>query len=57
MKQQFQRGSQDHDYNRPNNPHLFPNGTYKGEAVTDLTDEEIEEYNKGYNYRNLQKQV
>ena len=42
------RGSADAYYWRPRSPHKYPNGTYNGERVTDLTPEEIEEYNFGY---------
>jgi hypothetical protein len=35
-------------YSRPENPHWYPNGTYNGEPVTDLTVEEQLEYYKGY---------
>ena len=42
------RGSADRYYMRGRNPHKYPNGTYNGPAVTDLTPEEIEAYNYGY---------
>jgi hypothetical protein len=44
----YDRGSADSYYNRKRDPHWYPNGTYKGEAVTKLTAEEIAEYNAGY---------
>ena len=44
----FDRGSADSWYGRGKNPHFYPNGTYNGEAVTDLTPEEVAAYNKGY---------
>ena len=43
----FDRGSADSWYGRGKNPHFYPNGTYNGEAVTDLTPEEVAAYNKG----------
>ena len=44
----YDRGSADAYYGRGKNPHKYPNGTYKGPAVTDLTPEEIKAYNAGY---------
>jgi hypothetical protein len=44
----YDRGSADAYYRRPRHPHKYPNGTYNGEEVTDLTDEELEAYNAGY---------
>jgi hypothetical protein len=44
----FDRGSADKWYMRPRHPHKYPNGTYNGAAVTDLTPEEIEAYHAGY---------
>lgn len=46
----YDRGSADSYYNRPRDPHWFPNGTYNMPKVTTLTDEEIAEYNAGYDY-------
>lgn len=46
----FDRGSADSYYGRPRRPHWYPNGTYNGDPVTDLTAEEIAEYNAGYDY-------
>jgi hypothetical protein len=45
----YDRGHSDSYYGRAREPHWYPNGTYKGEKVTELTKKEIEEYNKGYN--------
>jgi hypothetical protein len=42
------RGSADAYYGRARSPHKWPQGTGHGEKVTDLTPEEIEEYNFGY---------
>ena len=44
----YDRGSADYYYWRPFDPHKYPNGTYVGEAVTDLTDEELMAYAVGY---------
>jgi hypothetical protein len=44
----YDRGGADAWYARSRNPHKFPNGTYNGPEVTDLTEREIEEYNYGY---------
>lgn len=46
----FDRGSADSYYHRSRDPHWYPEGTYKGEKVTNLTAEEIAEYNAGYDY-------
>jgi hypothetical protein len=45
----YDRGRADSYYGRAREPHWYPNGTYNGEMVTELTKKEIEEYNKGYN--------
>ena len=44
----YDRGSADSYYRRPMKPHYYPEGSYNGEAVTDLTDEEIAVYMQGY---------
>ena len=46
----YDRGSADSYYGRPRNPHWYPNGTYKGDAVEDLTPAEVAEYLAGYDY-------
>ena len=46
----FDRGSADSWYSRPFSPHKWPEGTYKGEKVTDLTPEEVEAYRAGYEW-------
>jgi len=46
----YDRGSADSYYHRDRNPHWFPNGTYNGDKVTALSDEEIAEYNAGYDW-------
>jgi hypothetical protein len=50
----FDRGSADSYYGRPRQPHYYPKGTYKGEAVTKLTDAELEAYHAGYDYNEQQ---
>jgi hypothetical protein len=44
----YDRGSADSYYRRPRDPHWYPQGTYHGEKITDLREEEIAEYNAGY---------
>jgi hypothetical protein len=46
----FDRGSADSYYGRPRDPHYYPQGTYNGDRVTDLTEVEIVAYNAGYDY-------
>jgi len=46
----FDRGSADSYYWRPRKPHKYPNGTYNGPEVTDLTPEEEEAYYAGYEW-------
>ena len=44
----YDRGSADSYYGRGRDPHWYPNGTYNGPKVTDLTDAERAEYLAGY---------
>ena len=46
----FDRGSADSYYGRPRRPHYYPNGTYNGDPVTELTNDEMEAYHAGYDY-------
>jgi hypothetical protein len=46
----YDRGSADSYYHRDRNPHWFPDGTYNGARITALADEEIAEYNAGYDW-------
>ena len=46
----FDRGSADSYYGRPRQPHYYPKGTYKGDPVTALTNDELEAYHAGYDY-------
>ena len=46
----FDRGSADSYYGRPRQPHYYPKGTYNGDPVTDLTNDELEAYHAGYDY-------
>jgi hypothetical protein len=46
----FDRGSADSWYSRPRNPHWYPEGSYVGGAVAVHTEEEIAEYNAGYDH-------
>ena len=45
------RGSADAYYQRPFDPHWYPNGTGKGIKITqvDMTSEEVAEYTEAYN--------
>lgn len=44
----FDRGSADSYYRRGFRPHYFVGATYSSEEVTELTQEEIEQYTAGY---------
>lgn len=44
----YDRGSADSYYHRARDPHWYPGGTYNGEKITVLTDEEVAEYMAGY---------
>jgi len=46
----FDRGSADSYYGRRRDPHWYPNGSYEGDEITDLTQEEIAEYLAGYEW-------
>jgi hypothetical protein len=46
----YDRGRADSYYGRPRNPHWYPNGTYRGDAVETLSAEESAEYHAGYDY-------
>ena len=46
----FDRGAADNYYHRDRKPHKYPNGTYNGDAVVELTIEEVEAYNAGYDF-------
>jgi hypothetical protein len=46
----FDRGGADSYYGRPCDPHYYPQGSYNGERVTDLTDEQVKEYLAGYDW-------
>jgi len=47
----YDRGSADSYYGRPRIPHYYTGDTYNSKLVTvdNMTKEEIEAYNKGYN--------
>jgi len=45
----YDRGGADSYYGRSPDPHWYPEGTYNGTKLTDLTQEEIDEYMAGYN--------
>lgn len=44
----YDRGSADSYYRRAKDPHWYPEGTYNGTRITDLTEEEVKEYMLGY---------
>jgi len=46
----YDRGSADSYYCRPRDPHWYPEGSYKGEPVTELTPDERDEYLAGYEW-------
>jgi hypothetical protein len=46
----YDRGSADSYYHRGFDPHWYPEGTYKGNKITNLTAEEIAEYRAGYDW-------
>ena len=48
----FDRGSADSYYQRGEDPHYWPEGTYKGLRVeaNEMTPEEIEAYNAGFQW-------
>lgn len=49
----FDRGSADSYYSRGQDPHWYPLGSYNGEKVTNLTEEERAEYLAGYAWNEL----
>jgi hypothetical protein len=45
----YDRGSADSWYGRGcDEPHWYPDGSYNGERITNLTEEEVAEYMAGY---------
>ena len=44
----YDRGRADSYYQRGRVPHWYPDGSYNGVKITNLTQEEIDEYNKGF---------
>jgi hypothetical protein len=44
----YDRGYADAYYGRGKDPHKYPEGTYNGERVTDLSPEELDAYHSGY---------
>jgi hypothetical protein len=44
----YDRGHSDAYYGREKDPHKYPEGSYNGERVTNLSPEEIEAYHAGY---------
>jgi len=48
----YDRGTCDSYYGRPVDPHWYSEGTYVGEKVTNLTQDEIDEYLLGYRENN-----
>lgn len=52
----YDRGHADSYYGRPKDPHYYPEGTYEGEKVTILTEEELAAYNAGYDENTARKE-
>jgi len=46
----YDRGKADAWYKRLPMPHWYPNGTFNDPRIDQLTKEEINEYNEGYQY-------
>ncbi len=46
----WERGGADSYYRRGPEPHWYPEGTYVGQKITELTPAEIAEYMAGYEY-------
>jgi hypothetical protein len=48
----FDRGSADSWYSRPQQPHWYPEGSYRGDRVEakDMTLAQMREYYRGYEY-------
>lgn len=51
----YDRGHSDSYYGRPKDPHYYPEGTYKGEKIINLTEEELAAYNAGYDENTARK--
>jgi len=49
----FDRGAADSYYGRGRDPHYYPNGSYNGEPVVELTAEELDAYNAGFDHNEL----
>lgn len=45
----YDRGAADSYYRRPFRPHYYSGPTYNSDVITNLTEEEIAEYTKGFN--------
>ena len=46
----YDRGAADSYYGRPVDPHYFAGGSYEGEPITDLTEEELDAYMQGFHW-------
>ena len=46
----YDRGSADSYYNRPRDPHWYPEGTGRGQKIVNLDATEIQEYLAGYEW-------
>ena len=51
----FDRGSSDAFYDRPKNPHKYPNGSYSSPKIQLVNPIEIAEYNAGYDNQDNRK--
>lgn len=47
----YDRGAADAYYERPFDPHYWPQGTYKGVRINadEMTEDDLNEYRQGYN--------
>jgi hypothetical protein len=44
----YDRGRADSYYGRPFRPHWYPNGTGNQPLITDLTQEQLDDYHRGF---------
>ena len=49
----YDRGAADSYYGRSREPHWYPEGTYEGSRIEQLTPQQVEEYEAGYDWNEL----
>jgi hypothetical protein len=49
----YDRGRADSYYHRSREPHWYPHGTYNGPRIVELTPEQVEEYESGYDWNEV----